>query len=317
MRSRIVVLGLTMGLFAFGNLAPPSFQARAEETSAKKKIVFLTGKQSHGWSGHAFFADCTLLARQLNDKVAGVEAVVIQGWPKDVSVLDGAAAIVIACDGNSLVGSEKNFQVLEALAKKGVGLGFLHYALDPGKEPGQHVLHLIGGYYEQHWSINPSWTAQFKSLPEHPITRGVKPFTLHDEWYYHMRFQEEMKGVTPILSAVPPESTRQGPDGPHSGNPAVRARKGMAEHVAWAYERADGGRGFGCTGGHDHWNYAQNDLRKLLLNAFCWLAKVEVPADGVSTPTPTAEEMEANLLGQRPQNWTREQTQKTIDRLNK
>lgn len=190
MRSRTAVLGLTVGLFAFGTLASQPFQALAEETPAKKKIVFLTGRQSHGWSGHAFFADCTLLARQLNDKVPAVEAVVIQGWPKDASVLQGAAAIVIACDGNGLVGSEKNFQILEALAKKGVGLAFLHYALDPGKEPGQHVLNLIGGYYEQHWSINPSWTAEFKSLPDHPITRGVKPFTLHDEWYYHMHFRK-------------------------------------------------------------------------------------------------------------------------------
>ena len=37
---------------------------------------------------------------------------------------------------------------------------------------------------------------------EHPTARGVKPFVIKDEWYYHMRFVEGMKGVTPILSAV-------------------------------------------------------------------------------------------------------------------
>ena len=66
----------------------------------------------------------------------------------------------------------------------------------------------------------------------------MKPFTIDDEWYYHMRFPDDMKGVTPILSAVPPESTRQGKDGPYSGNPAVRARKGMAEVTAWALAAA-------------------------------------------------------------------------------
>ena len=282
-----------------------------------KKIVFLPGRQSHGWSGHAYTADCKLLAGILNKNVSGVEAVVIEGgWPKDLSVLEGTAAIVIACDGNSLIGAESNWQALDKLAKKGTGIAFMHYALDPGKRYGKYVRDWIGGYYEQHWSVNPSWLAKFESLPGHPITRGVKPFTIHDEWYYHMRFAEGMKGVTPILTAIPPDSTRKRPDGPHSGNPTVRGRMGMPEHVAWAYERPDGSRGFGCSGGHTHWVYAQNDLRKLMLNAVCWIAKIEVPAGGVPTPTPTVEEMEANLQGDRPQNWNADRTRQMIQKLN-
>ena len=39
------------------------------------------------------------------------------------------------------------------------------------------------------------------ALPEHAVTRGVKPFTINDEWYYHMRFVDGMTGVTPIVSA--------------------------------------------------------------------------------------------------------------------
>jgi hypothetical protein len=131
-----------------------------------------------------------------------------------------------------------------------------------------------------------------------------------------MRFREQMERVTPILTAVPPDSTRKRPDGPHSNNPTVRARREMPEHVAWAYERPDGGRGFGCTGGHSHWVYAQNDYRRLMLNAICWIAKVDVPAGGVPTATPTAEEMEANLQGKRPGDWTIERTKQIITRLN-
>jgi trehalose utilization protein len=92
---------------------------------------------------------------------------------------------------------------------------------------------------------------------------------------------------------------------------------GMPEHVAWAYQRPDGGRGFGFTGGHVHWNYAHNQLRKLLLNAFCWIAEIEVPAGGVATKTPTVEEMEASLEGDRPEGWTRQRTQKIIDEINR
>jgi type 1 glutamine amidotransferase len=292
-----------------------SFIAPAQ--GSVKKVAFLPGRQSHGWSGHAYNADCKLLAAILNKNMSGIEAVVIEGgWPKDLSVLEDAAAIVIACDGNSLIGTEANWRALDKLAQEGAGIGFMHYALDPGKRYGKYLLDWLGGYYEQHWSVNPSWRATFKSLPEHPIARGVKPFDIHDEWYYHMRFVEGMKGVTPILTAIPPDSTRKRPDGPHSGNPTVRSRMGKPEHVAWAYERPDGGRGFGCTGGHTHWVYAQNDFRKLMLNAVCWIAKIDVPAGGVVTATPTVEEMEANLQGDRPSNWNAERTKEMIRKLN-
>jgi len=116
---------------------------------------------------------------------------------------------------------------------------------------------------------------------------------------------------------VPPDETRKGEDGPHSGNPTVRANMGRPEHVAWAYERPDGGRGFGCTGGHTHWVYAQNDLRKLMLNAVCWVARVEIRSEGVLTRTPTVEEMESGLEGERPQDWTAERTRAIIERMNR
>lgn len=282
-----------------------------------RRIVFLPGRQSHGWTGHAYTADCKLLARILKENVPGVEPVVLEGgWPGNLDVLNGVAAIVVACDGNSLLGAESNWQALDAFARRGVGIAFIHYALDAGRDKGKYLLDWIGGYYEQHWSVNPSWDAEFKVLPAHPITRGVRPFRLHDEWYYHMRFGPEPSGVTPILTAVPPDRTRRGPDGPHSGNPTVRSRPGLPEHVAWACERANGGRGFGCTGGHTHWVYAHDDFRKLMLNAVCWIARIDIPAEGVPTPTPTADQMEANLQGERPPDWTTDKTRQTIERIN-
>ncbi len=311
---RLAVIALLLSI----TIVSYQIDARGDAPAGKRKIIFVPGRQSHGWSGHAYTADCKLLARILNENVPAVQAIVIEGgWPRDLRTFEGAVAIVIACDGNGLLGRESNWKALDDFAKRGVGIGFLHYALDPGKEYGQYLLDWIGGYYEQFWSVNPSWPAEFKSLPEHPITRGVKPFTVRDEWYYHMRFREGMAGVTPILSAVPPDSTRRGPDGPHSGNPHVRARVGMPEHVAWAYERPEGGRGFGCTGGHTHWVYAQDDFRKLMLNAMCWVAQVEIPPEGVPTKTPTPEEMEAHLQGDRPQDWSSDRTREIIDQMNR
>ncbi len=110
-----------------------------------------------------------------------------------------------------------------------------------------------------------------------------------------------MRGVTPILTAVPPDAVHEKPFGPHSGNPAVRERKGMAEHVAWLYERPGGGRGFGFTGGHYHWAFGHDGFRNILLNGIAWTAGLQVPQTGVSPKTPSWEELLADQEGVRPE----------------
>jgi hypothetical protein len=210
---------------------------------ARKKIVLVAGRASHGHSAHEHNAGCLLLARLLNETVPQVHAAVYRdGWPADPTAFDNADAVAIFCDGGGGHVVMRHLAEMDGLVKKGVGLACLHYGVEvPKGRPGGHLLDWIGGYFETHWSVNPHWEADFTRLPRHPITRGVRPFRIDDEWYYHMRFRKGMKGVTPILTAVPPDKTRQRPDGPHSNNPTVRARKGMPEHVAWASERPGAG----------------------------------------------------------------------------
>ena len=185
----------------------------------------------------------------------------------------------------------KHLDQFEKLIDDGVGVVCMHYAVEvPKGRAGNLMLEATGGYFETHWSVNPHWKAEIKTLPKHPITRGVKPFIQDDEWYFHMRFQPEMKGVTPILSAHPPESTMKRKDGPHSNNPHVRKAMaaGKIQHIGWAYERPGGkGRGFGTTGAHYHHTWDSHDWRTLILNAIAWTAGVEVPKNGVpSKPNP-------------------------------
>jgi len=286
----------------------------AAAEGAKKKIVFVHGKASHGYGGHAYGPAFRMLARILNQNVPAVTAEVIQD-DADLTVLDTADAIVLGSDGGRLVKSLGDR--LEPLMEKGVGLACIHYTVDPGDPRAiERLIAWIGGAYEQHWSVNPHWEADFRTFPDHPVARGLKPFKAQDEWYYHMRFAKDMKGVTPILSAVPPESTRQRPDGPHSGNPHVRARSGMPEVVGWVYERPGGGRGFGFTGMHTHWNWAQDSYRKSVLNALVWIAGAEVPADGVPSKTPTLEELEADLGMPRPKNFNADAMREKIKAMN-
>ncbi len=287
----------------------------AEAADARKEIVLIHGKASHGYGGHAYGPAFRMLARILNENMPSVHAVVIPE-DQDLSPMEKADAIMLGSDGGALV--KKLGDRLEPLMKKGVGLGCIHYTVDPTDPKAiQRLIQWIGGAYEQYWSVNPHWEAEFKSFPDHPVARGLKPFKLSDEWYYHMRFAEGMKGVTPILSAVPPERTRQGKDGPHSGNPHVRARSGMAEVVAWVYERPGGGRGFGFTGMHTHWNWAQDSFRKTVLNALVWIAGAEVPPGGVPSKTPTLEELEADLGMPRPANFNADAVRKQIEQMNR
>jgi len=258
--------------------------------SANKKVVFLAdGGKNNEKHNHVDGND--ILANALEESKLGFETAQYKGWPTDPKAFDGVDSVVMFCNGGKkhhLV--MKHLDQFEKMINDGVGFVFMHYGVEvPKGRAGDLMLRAMGGYFEEHWSVNPHWKADFKSLPKHPITSGVKPFVQDDEWYYHMRFQPNMKGVTPILSAHPPQSTMNRPDGPHSNNPHVRKSMaaGEIQHIGWAYERPNGkGRGFGTTGGHYHKTWARDDWRTLILNAIAWTAGVEVPKDGVpSIPT--------------------------------
>ena len=273
--------------------------AAVQALAADKSIVLVAGTASHGPGDHEFRAGSIVLADCLN-RVPGIHATVVSnGWPTDVSVLKSADAILLYADGGTGHPAlrPERLKLLNELSAKGVGIGAAHYGVEvPAGDPGFAMLDWTGGYFEMFWSINPTWTATFSSIPEHPVTRGVKPFSIHDEWYYHMRFSPDRKGVTPILAVVPPADTANGPNGPHSGNPFVRAdvAKGEPQPLMWTFDRPNGGRGFGFTGGHYHKNWGEPNFRKVVLNALLWIAKAEVPPGGVESEV-TAEKLKVNL----------------------
>lgn len=269
---------------------------------AKKLIVMIAGKPSHGPGQHEHNAGIQLLEKCLlqgaGDKVE-IKRHLNGEWPSQEE-LDKAASVVIYSDGGGghPALQENRLQQLGAIMDRGCGFVTIHYAVEPTiAKGGKEFIDWMGGCFEINWSVNPHWTAKYKTFPKHPVASGVQPFSTNDEWYYHMRFRPGMKGVTPILSDLPPPESLTRPDGPHSGNPDVRKavlENKEAQHTAWAAERENGGRGFGFTGGHFHKGWGNNDQRKLVLNAILWSAKVDVPADGVSS-TVTEADLQANL----------------------
>jgi len=240
-------------------------------------IVLVAGSRSHGPGDHEFFAGTALLMELL--KQNGVFPVMARdGWPKDPKIFDGAKSLFFFMDGGGghPIIKTGRMDLLQPYIDKGAGFVCAHYAVEyPGEKNAdlkKKILNWLGGYYETGWSINPHWDADVTKLPEHATTRGVKPFKTNDEWYYNMRWPEDAKGITHILKATPPDNSRRTPE--------TKANPGREEIMAWAYERPDGGRSFGFTGGHKHSNWGNENFRRVVVNALLWSAKIEVPAEG-------------------------------------
>jgi type 1 glutamine amidotransferase len=259
---------------------------------------------------HEFNAGVQLLAKCLSNVPSVKTEIVLNGWPKDEKIFDGADAVVFYMDGGAkheaVQEGRRRLDMIDGWTKKGVGIGCMHYGVEVvANQAGEEFKRWIGGHYENMFSCNPIWEPKFTSLPDHPITRDVKPFTANDEWYFNMRFITKDAGnkpeiaegekFTPILVAMPSDAVRDGPyvspKGPYSH---IQAEKGRAECMMWAVERPDGGRGFGFTGGHFHDNWANDDYRKTVLNALVWLAKADIPAGGIESKI-TKADLDANL----------------------
>lgn len=286
MRLAILSTALALSLFAFRSATAEEekifdYEGQKKAGPEIKKIVFIGDAGTHGGRGnHEFVGGSILLARELNAAYKNVHAVVhsTKSWPTDLSFAD---TVVVALNHGGKAAEDPQ---IFAAVRRGAGFMALHFGVEvnQGKQ-GDNYLQYMGGYFETKYSVNPWWTPKFEKFPTHPTTRGVEPFSVKDEWYYHMRFVPDMKGVTPILSDVPPINTVSEQVSDRGGNPEVykAVKEGEPQHMAWAYERPDGGRGFGFTGLHQHSNLGNKSFRTLLLNAAAWVTKLEVPEKGV------------------------------------
>ena len=234
----------------------------------RKKVVLIAGKPSHKEGEHDWDKDAKLLKHCLDTSAnAGhiKTEIYFDGWPSAPDALDDADTIVLLSDGldSHPLARADRLEKIRTLMNRGCGLVCIHYAVAPpeGNEP--EFLDWIGGYWQRGYSKNPINTAEVSpATPEHPICRGWKAFTAHDEFYYRIRFREHDKRLVPIMTAMLPKDDPQ------------------REILAWAVQREDGGRGFGFTGGHFHKNWRIEPFRKMALNAILWTAKAELPENG-------------------------------------
>lgn len=244
------------------------------------RIVLVAGKPSHPPGQHEFNAGTLLLEKCLRQNKRVEPVVAKGGWPQDESVFEGARSVVFYMDGGDghPMIQDNHLATVGKLMQKGVGLVCLHYAVEvPKDKGGPEFLEWIGGYYEKGYSTNPHNEVEVtQASPAHPISRGWHSFRGLDEWYYKIRFRPGDARVSPILTTMLPKESPQ------------------RETIAWAIERADGGRGFGFTGAHFHQNWSVPDFRRMVLNAILWTAKLDVPRGGAKCDI-TPEDLKQNL----------------------
>ena len=269
----------------------------ARSQSADINLVLVAGPNDHCGDNpcHQYIEDFQLLKNCL-EEAAGETSLAIElliGTRPSPDQLKTADALIIHSSADRKLGEwhalfpqneadngydaayQEFLSVLDAQLQRGMGLMVLHYSTWVDHPTArEHYLDWIGGYYrrgQSHVNADPTkkqttgiTTVSFPT-PTHPILNGLTPWTTEAEYYYSIYFQEEDPRWTPLLNANLPLNDPQ----PHT--------------VAWAVERNGGGRGVGFTGGHFHKNMYLEDYRKFILNAILWVAKAEVPLQGVAS----------------------------------
>ncbi|CAN5130132.1 hypothetical protein BH23VER1_BH23VER1_15260 [soil metagenome] len=263
--------------------APPE----APAASPAPKIVLIAGDlDSHPPATHEYEKSVLLLKHCL-DTAPALPAlrteVHFHGWPEDASTLEDADCIVMVSAGSDQNEADHPFYagdrmaMLDQQVARGCGIVALHWSTFAPLRAKAQIFRWLGGFFDyeggsaangwysaittREWQVDPA-------SPGHPVLNGVPAtFPLEEEFYYRLRFLPGGEGVVPLW--------RIGTEAGESGLDNV---------TAWCLQREDGGRGFGCTGGHFYANWEQPDFRKTVLNGIVWSAGVEVPPSGVEAP---------------------------------
>jgi hypothetical protein len=286
---RLSLRGLIMAIALSSAFAAPV----AAET---KKILFLAGPRDHGGPGrHEYERDLRTLAESFDNasNLKNVTTQVIVGrLPRDLEAVKDAAVIVINSSSdraekethplfppdpttNHRNYDEETTAYLKALddllQEKKIGVVVFHYALwAENWRARDYYMKWLGGLWVQIGSRNPvdEWSMTFEN-ERHPILNGVKPWTFRDEVFCRFFLPNDAKR-TDLLLGTPQKDT--GGIGP--------------QIVSWAYEREDGGRGFVFGGQDFRDNLANDNYRRFLLNGIAWAAQIDVPDEGIQSPTP-------------------------------
>lgn len=290
---------------AIVSVCPSALAESQPETPVPRKVVLIAGPKSHGPVGngvHDYPWSVKLLKVMLDNSNIREEVRVeyhLDGFPADPKTLDDADTIMVISDGRDgdkfveapHFESEANLKAVQKQIDRGCGFLTFHFSTFAPDRYAKQICEWSGGYFDWETDGQRKWYSAIKTqetdvlpaTPKHPVLNGVAPFQMREEFYFNIRFApegDELKGLSPIWQV-----------------PTLEGREGDGNVVAWAKQRADGGRGFGTTCGHFYNNWKHENFRRMILNAIAWTSGMDVPDGGVRSRYYTHAEITEALSG--------------------
>jgi type 1 glutamine amidotransferase len=237
----------------------------ADDVKAKRVLLLGQSPDDHPPGTHEYLPGMRILAKCLQD-VPGLEVEVIRAdgaWEDGPDLIRKADCVVLfLAEGAKWMHEDpRRLEAFAQLAAREGGLVALHWGM--GTRESEYIdgfLRLFGGCHggpDRKYKVVETQVRVADS--DHDIVRGVAPLMLREEFYYQLKLIDA-KRVRPILQTT---------------------IDGKNETVAWAWQRADGGRSFGFSGGHFHHNWSRIEYRRLMSQAVLWTLKLPVPKDGL------------------------------------
>lgn len=220
-----------------------------------KRLLLIAGNpDGHPPQTHEYVAGLKILHEllQARDDLALRTVIADDTWDDGPTLLDGTDAIVLFrsegakwCSAN-----EARLKALQRLAERRGGFTVLHWGMGTRTaEPVANFTALFGlchGGPDRQYRVLET---KLSPVGEHPITRGVQPITVHDEFYFALK--------TPSVKPAP--------------QPLIQVEiDGQPQTVSWAWERPDGGRSFGFSGLHFHEHWQRPEYRTLIQQGVLW-----------------------------------------------
>jgi hypothetical protein len=234
----------------------------ADESPKKLKLLLIgQGPDGHPKATHEYMAGVRIVQKLLRD-VAHLETVVEQAdgdWLEGPQRIRGAHGVFLFVSEGAkwIQDSPQRLDAFAQLASRGGGLTVWHWGMGTkSPESIDGFLRLFGGCHggpDRKYQVVETDLAVAR---EQPLAAGLLGFRIHDEFYYRLKFVRAERGVQPVLTMK---------------------IDGQDETVAWSWERPDGGRSFGFSGGHFHENWRRGEYRRLVAQAILWSLKQPIP----------------------------------------
>jgi uncharacterized protein len=225
------------------------------ETPRKIKVLLITG--GHGFEQEAFF--------QVFKDNPEIVLTTAEHSQTDADAFERSDLlnfdVVVLYDMRKSITDAQSAKFL-SLFDKGTGLVVLHHALVSYQHWPEYEK-IIGGKYPEADGKSGVVTPEVgykhdEEVPiiivakDHPVTAGLKDFTIHDEIYWGFHVQPD---VVPLITTTHPKS----------GKP-----------LAWCHTQGKS-RVVYLQLGHDHQAYENPNYRKLVANSVRWTAQRDRP----------------------------------------